>query len=189
MNSREVANVILGLWKIALIDKKCFNFFSGTEEGFWRSFQAAAVIAPLHLIYEWGLYINSENTSPFLRVFTIEILEYVILWVLYPLVMIYISKALKREEKYFIYMTAYNWFQMGIGLILMPIVILSVFGKINLQASNILETIIFLSYIFYSIFIAREALKIPTGSSLSIVLIDILLTLMVSQIVIIFAQS
>ena len=103
--------------------------------------------------------------------------------------MIYISKVLNREKKYFIYMTTYNWFQMGIGLILMPVVILSVLGKINLQIGNILETIIFFSYIFYSMFLAREALKIPTGSSLSIVLIDILLTLMVSQIIIIFVQS
>ena len=98
--------------------------------------------------------------------------------------MTYVIKAINREEKYFKYIITYNWFQMGLSITIMPFIILSIFNFIPLTIGTLFETLIFIAYIFYNVFIAREIFKLTNGPSFSIVLIDILLTLLITQIII-----
>ena len=122
-----------------------------------------------------------DAPPPGWRVATIESLEYVILWVLYPLAMFYVVKLLNRKTEFFGYMVAYNWFQLGVGYVAMPLVILSQFELLPTSVSGFFDSLIFVAYVTYAAFIARAGLKITTGSGIGIVVIDILLTLLVGQ--------
>jgi len=123
-----------------------------------------------------------DERPPVFRAIAIESLEYVILWVLYPFVMIYVVKLMDREPQYFRYLVAYNWFQMGVGLIVLPLAILASFSVLPLALSSFFDTITFVAYIVYAIFIARTALQLTVGAGSGIVLLDIVVTLIVGQI-------
>ena len=183
MSAKEIASILHGFLLIIKFDEKFKDHFENSHEAFWKSFYAAIVVAPLQVIYEWGLYISLDEKPNLTRAIPIEVLEYTILWVLFPLVMTYITKVINREEQYFRYIVTYNWLQMCISIIIMPLIILSVFNFLPISASTFLETMVFLLFVTYNIFIVKIALKLQTGPSFSIVLIDVLLTLLVTQII------
>jgi len=189
MKAKEIAKTLHGLFLIIKFDNNFVNLFDNSEKYFWKSFYAAIIVAPFQFIYEWGLYINLDEKPPLIRIIPIEILEYIILWLLFPLVMNYIVKVINREDKYFNYIIAYNWFQMGISITIMPFVILSIFNLLPSIIGSLFETLIFIIFVLYNIFIARETLKQTNSSSFSIVLIDILLTLLTTQIIISMLSS
>ena len=183
MNAKEIAKILHGFFLIIKLDNRFVKFFDNNEKYFWKSFYAALIVAPLQVFYEWGVYIKLDEKPPLIRIIPIETLEYIILWFFFPLVMTHIIKAINREEKYFNYIITYNWFQMGLSITIMPFRILSVFNLIPLTIGTLFETIIFIAYIFYNVFIAREILRLTNGPSFSIILINILLTLLITQII------
>jgi hypothetical protein len=96
--------------------------------------------------------------------------------------MLYVVKLLERETEFFRYIVAYNWFQLAVGYVAMPFVILSQFQLLPVQVSGFFDSLIFVTYVTFAAFIARVGLKVGMGASAGIVVIDILLTLMVGQV-------
>ena len=96
--------------------------------------------------------------------------------------MYYIAQALDRSHSFFCYIVSYNWFQLGIGIIIMPWIILSGFNILPGGISDFVGTMAFIAYTFYAAFMARVALDITVGGAIGIVLLDILVTLMVGQV-------
>lgn len=182
MDTKETAGALYGVWRIARWDEKAFSFFNATEQGFWRSYTAALCVAPLQALYQLSVYLTLDTPPPAWRMIAIESIEYVILWVLFPLAMFYIAKLLERDGAFFRYIIAYNWFQLAVGYLAMPFGILTQFGLLAPSVSGFFDSLIFVSYVTYAAFIARAGLKVGVGTSIGIVIIDILLTLMVGQV-------
>ncbi|MGB1875682.1 MAG: hypothetical protein ACPHGY_01985 [Rhodospirillaceae bacterium] len=182
IDAKEVAGALYGLWRLVRWDEKALGFFNATEDGFWRSFMAAVFVAPLQATYQVSVYLTMDEPPSACRMAAIESIEYVILWTLYPLVMFYIVKLLDRETEFFGYAVAYNWFQLGVGFVAMPVVILSQLQVLPLAISGFFDSMIFVAYVTYAAFIARAGLKVSIGTGIGIVVIDILLTLMVGQV-------
>ena len=181
IGAKETAGALYGLWRLVRWDETAFSFFNATEQGFWRSFTAAAFVAPLQAVYQISVYFTLDAPPPAWRMAFIESLEYVILWVLYPIAMLYVVKLLDREKEFFRYIVAYNWFQLGVGYVAMPLVILSQFEILNPSVSSFLDSVIFVAYVTYAAFIARAGLKLSIGAGIGVVVIDIILTLIVCQ--------
>lgn len=182
IDAREAAGALYGIWRIVRCDEKAITFFNASVDGFWRSFTAAFLLAPLQAVYQITVFMGLENPPPAFRMAAVESLEYIILWLLYPFTMYYVLKLLDRDESFFGYIVAYNWFQLGIGLVIMPWIILAGFGVLPQSIADFVSTMSFVAYTFYAAFIARIALKAAVGTAIGLVLIDILLTLMVGQI-------
>ncbi len=181
IDAKETAGALYGIWRIARCDENAFTFFNASEEGFWRSFTAAFILAPFQALYQMTVYVGMEDPPNALRMTAVESLEYVILWVLYPLTLFYVVKVLDRDEAFFRYIVAYNWFQLGIGLVIMPWIILAGFDLLPIAVADFIGTMAFIAYAFYAAFMARVGLDIAVGAAIGIVLIDILLTLLVGQ--------
>ena len=182
INTKEAASALYGLWRIARWDDKAFDFFNATEHGFWRSFIAAAFVAPLQAIYQISVYMTAEQPPTALRMFFVEGLEYITLWFLYPVAMLSVVKLLDRNAEFFRYLVAYNWFQLAVGFIAMPIIILSQLELLPLAFSGFFDSMVFVAYVTYAAFIAREGLRVTLATGIGIVVLDILLTLVVGQI-------
>ena len=182
IDTKETAGALYGLWRLARWDEEAFSFFNATEQGFWRSFAAAAFVAPLQALYQLSVYLTLDDPPSIWRMMAIESIEYVMLWVLFPLAMLYVVKLLEREAEFFRYIVAYNWFQLAVGYIAMPFVILSQFQLLPTSISGFFDSMIFVTYVTFTAFIARTGLKVGMGTSIGIVVIDILLTLMVGQV-------
>lgn len=182
IDARETAGALYGVWRIARCDENAFSFFNASEEGFWRSFTAAAFLAPLQAVYQITVYTGMNEPPNAFRMMLVESLKYVILWVLYPLTLFYVARLLDREAAFLKYIVAYNWFQMGIGFVIMPWIILTGFGLLPVSVADFIGTMSFVAYTFFAAFIARAGLKLAVGTAIGIVLLDILLTLTVGQV-------
>lgn len=181
IDPKEAAGALRGIWRLAHLDESAFNNFNATELGFWRSFTAAFLIAPLQLVYQVIVYINLEIPTSGLRFFLIEGLEYVVIWTLFPLVLFYVARLLEREAAFFRYIVAYNWFQLGVGLFAIPIAILLTIDVFPLPGLAFLNTLVLTAYVVYASFIARAGLGITTSGAIGIVVIDIILSIGVQQ--------
>src|SRR5581483_4633669 len=100
---------LTGAWRLAMLDRAGLRYFDATLDGFWQSFQAAIIAAPIYLV----LVLLRTDEHPLsddpLRAFLIEAIGYVISWTAFPLVAWYVTRALNVSKHYFSYMTAYNW--------------------------------------------------------------------------------
>ncbi|MDX2142565.1 MAG: hypothetical protein SFV19_04360 [Rhodospirillaceae bacterium] len=47
---REIVYGVFGAWRLARLDRSAMVHFDRTVEGFWKSFFAAAIVAPAYLI-------------------------------------------------------------------------------------------------------------------------------------------
>lgn len=179
---KETAGALQGIWRLGHLDEDAFSKFNATEQGFWRSFLAAFLIAPLQLVYQTTVYVTADTPTSGLRFFLIQGLEYVVMWTLFPLVLFYVARLLERQAAYFKYIVAYNWFQLGVGIVAMPIAILLTVDVFPLGGLAFLNTLVLTAYVVYATFLARAGLGIATSGAIGIVVIDIVLSIGVQQI-------
>src|SRR5262245_44712329 len=103
------ARGIAGAWRLARLDPGGFRYFDLSEEGFWKSFQAALVAAPLFIVL---ILLRTEDhplSADPLRAIFIEAIGYVVGWTAYPLAAWYLASALGKGQRYIAYIIAYNW--------------------------------------------------------------------------------
>ena len=78
---REVLTALYGAYRLARLDVGGLRFFDITDQGFWRSFFAAALVAPLYLVLLLIRYSNLPAPIPLFRFIALESIAYVIAWV------------------------------------------------------------------------------------------------------------
>ena len=184
---REIATGLYGAYRLAHLDTGGMAGFDKTLSGFWKSFFAALLAAPLYALLT-ALNLPDDTGKELLeteggaRVFLIEALAYVIGWVLFPLVMIRITDLLQRQQEYFIFIVAYNWAGVLQIAIFLPVAALTVSGLLPLAGGNFLSTIVLFAILYYQWFITRTALRIEVGAAVAIVCLDMALSILVTGI-------
>ena len=63
----EIVNSIYGSLRLAVTDKNGLNYFNFSHLGFWHSFTAAIIIAPIFILLLNVRYALNENEINFLR--------------------------------------------------------------------------------------------------------------------------
>ncbi len=177
---QEATRALYGAYRLARMDDGGMAYFDATADGFWKSFFAAVIVAPLYLLFLLLHYQSAEIDAPFLRYFSIEVIAYVIAWVLFPLVMAGLTKFLDREEKYIAYIVAYNWAAVWQNALYLPIQILVAAGALSTQAGSAIGISVLMAVLFYVWFITRTALEITALTAVTLVVLDFLLGLLVN---------
>jgi hypothetical protein len=175
-DTREILASIQGAFLLARFNAVGMNFFNISVEGFWRSFGAAVIIAPVVLITILAFYAESDINP--LRIAVVEFGQYIIGWALFPVVMIFVARTMNLTGRYVGYIIAYNW---------SAVIQTALFAPLNLAlaysgASWVLEFIWLSAMVFviiYLIFIAKTALGTTLSVAISLVGLDLLLTLVV----------
>ncbi|MCP5373134.1 MAG: hypothetical protein H6907_15515 [Hyphomicrobiales bacterium] len=169
----EVIAGIYGAYRLARADAGAMSYFDTTLDGFWKSFFAAAVVAPFYLLL-LVLRLATAQTGVLdpLRFFTAEAIGYVIAWVAFPLIMIPLSEALDRRDHYFRYLVAYNWAAVIQNAIYLPLGFLILSGLVPFGLAVLLELAAIGAILAYAWFIARTALDIPGLTAAGLVFID-----------------
>ena len=168
----EITNALYGAYRLALRDADGMKFFDTSADGFWRSFFAALLIAPLYMVLLSMRYRTGLVNVSVLRFITIETSAYVITWVAFPLLMITLCHTLKRDDRYFGFIVAYNWATVLQNGIYLSISILTVVGVIPIPAGNMISLAVLIAILFYTWFIAKTALNITTAQAVAIVALD-----------------
>jgi hypothetical protein len=179
---REVFTALYGAYRLARLDKGGLKFFDVTNQGFWNSFYAAVLVAPLYVVLLLIRYSNLHEHVPLIRFFAIEAIAYVIAWVAFPLLMASLARLLEREAFYIRYIVAYNWAAVLQNALYIPIAILSAAGIMSISLANTLGLLAIALIVFYTWFITRTALEVAAGLAAGIVGLDFLLNVLINAI-------
>lgn len=180
MTIRDVAMVLEGVRGVARLDATGLQAFDATINGFWRSFWAAAILAPLAtvtvLIEAGGIDDGAEAT----RFMLLQAVAYVVNWVAFPLLMVSVATFLQRGHAYLRFIVAYNWFRLFEALIVYPLALLAATEVVSIDAIAFFGLIAITLMLFYDWFIAKHALEVEGGTAAAIVLIAFLLGYLVN---------
>lgn len=176
MTARELADVVTGLKRLLRLDREAVDCFDPTPEGFWRSFAAAWIAAPAFLVLTLATMPHAANFS-LPRYLLVETISYVIGWVAFPLVMVTVTRSIKREERFFPYMTAYNWFHLPASALLAALALLGLIGLLPWPLVGLLGLLVNAANLMYLWFLAQTGLKTDALTATGIVILDVLISL------------
>lgn len=179
LSLRELIVAMYGAWRILRLDAAAVGWFENTPRAFWRSFYAAVLVAPFYLAMTALDIAIGEPAAP-LRQGLINAIAYVMGWVAYPLLMVYLTAFLDRADTYFRYFAAYNWFHVIQAAILLPVSLMGAIAPLPQNASMLIGIIVLSTILMYDWFIARTALRVDAGTAASLVVLDLLLSLLIS---------
>ena len=175
ITAREVSYGLFGAWRLAHLDPRGMQYFDTSIEGFWRSFWAAALMAPLYaLLVVLQLWQRGAEWDP-LRVVLIEVIGYAIAWTAYPLAAWYMLSALGKQQRYVGYIVAYNWSNLIQMMVMLPVAALDAADGLPTPLSGIIFMAALAAVLFYQYFIARTALEVDMPIAAGLVFIDLML--------------
>ena len=180
--SGEITSGMYGSWRLALGDAGGFAYFNATRDGFWRSFLAMALVAPLFgglLLLRY--YREMDSVAP-LRFFSVQAISYVVAWVIFPLLMFYVVQKIDRESRFFGYIAAYNWSSVIQNAVYIPLAIVAEMGWLPPDLINFLGFIVLVSVFAYTWFIARVGLNVNFAIAATIAGGDFILSIVLNSI-------
>ena len=168
-----------GAVRLVRLDTQALAYFGDTAADFWRSFLAAAVVAPLFLLYLVIRFFESETGGSFPAYLFAQMLAYAIAWLAFPLVMLYAAPVLQKEDRMVRYLVAYNWLSLIQNGVYLPVVMLGITGTFAQGLSNFLAMIALIWVLGMTLFVTRKALEVPFGMAAGIVVMDLLLGVLI----------
>ena len=173
---QETVMSIYGAYRLARLDAAGMSYFDTSVGGFWRSFFAAVIIAPLYaILLAIRFQIVAADADPTRFVLT-ECIAYVVSWTAYPLVMASLTRMLGCWERFPGYIVAYNWSMVLQIVLVLMVALVSTTGVLPKEAGPFLSLVIYVAILGYIWFIARAALGVPVLTAAGIVALDITLS-------------
>ena len=181
----EAARSIHGAWRIALLDRDALLYFNLTINGFWRSFLAVGIVLPLYLAFL--VVSHGKSPGPGLASGPVPALEwYVVLkmatfsttWLLFPLIMVPISRLLDLSATYVQYIIVWNWANVLAMAVVLPAVLLFLSGVLSGQLGAMIPMAAQIPMLFYGYMVARTGLLCKPVTAVGIVALDFLMTLL-----------
>lgn len=180
MSPREATLSLAGAFRLACFDNAGVHFFNATVQGFWNSYWVAAIVAPFHflhvaLIWHYG----SEIPTPAFRYFSVEAIQYVMMWVAFPLVMVYVTRQFDRWDRFFTFGVANNWADLVISAVAIPVQIAVVTGLLTGTAMSLALSVVILYSLGLSWFIARHTLNISGLGASGVVTLSVFISFVI----------
>jgi len=183
----EVTRSIHGAWRIARMDPDALNYFDLSIDGFWRSFVALLVVAPFYIMF----LILNHGSQPGLELPTgpvvstefyvaVKLIAYIIGWLIFPLVMVPISRLLDLSQSYIPYIIVWNWSNVLVMAVILPTVLLFPPADQTGAAAKMVLMGAQITMLFYGFLVARAGLRCKILTAVGIVVLDLLLSLMLS---------
>ena len=177
----EIGRSIYGAWRLLLLDPTGVQWFELSIEGFWRSFFAAALIAPVYaimVVIDAGDALAEIDTG---AIVLVKGIAYGLTWIVFPVVMIFLCRLLGLTETYIPYIIALNWSAIIQTAIFFPLALLSTTGALSVGIAAPLTFVVTLGLLFYQWFIARNVLQAGPFGAIALVLLDLLLTIFIDR--------
>lgn len=179
-NATEIATSLYGAWRLAWLDRAGSNFFNATDEGFWRSFFAAVLVAPGHIVLLMMGLAEEPQSTGLSHILAVQGFAYVIAWTSFPLVMFYLARNLDRSADYMRYIVAYNWAQVLEILFYLPVLALVESGVLADSLASLLDFAAKVAILGYEWFIAVAVLRLSRFPAAGVVFVALALNILIS---------
>ena len=172
---QEVTRSIYGVWRLALLDASGFAWLNVSIDGFWRSFFAAILVAPLYVLIQI-IGASPDGAADDLGwVVLVKGVGYALSRIAFPVVMLFLSRMFALAEFYVGYIIAVNWSSTIQMLAFFVVVAVTAGGVVPAGLGALLITLVTAALLFYQWFIARVALRVGALTATGLVVIDVLL--------------
>lgn len=185
----EIKSSIYGAYRLARLDAGGLAYFNISVEGFWRSFFAAVIVAPAYIILllvrnaALEAHIADNGPMPQSAALWPEIATYALGWIVWPLVMLVVVRLLGQTQNYVPYIIVYNWANVIQIALLLPVAILTQGGVFPQALAAVIGVMATLLVLFYLWFISRTVLQVREWAAAGIVIMDVMLGILMSNIV------
>jgi len=173
----DLMRSLYGAYRLALFDPTGHTFFDRSIPGFWRSFQAALLVAPLFILLIVARYSADQIEAPFGRYLSIELSAYTLSWLVFPFVMEWLTRTLGCRDRFVGFIVAYNWAMVPQYAMFSVIILLGLVGVIPADLADSLALILLMWTFIFNGFICKTALDVPTTTAAGIIFLDFLLGL------------
>ncbi len=173
-DSQEIVRSIQGAFLLARFNGAGMTYFNISLAGFWRSFFVAVLVAPFHALTLFTVYANSTVDAG--RLATVEIVEYVLIWILFPVAMIFVTRILNLSDRYVAYVIAYNWsYIIQVALVLLlTLAVTNAGGQIFTLQILVFSAQVYL--IVFLTFVAKAALETTLVVAIGVMALDYVLS-------------
>jgi len=179
----ETRRALLGTLILARGDAQGMVAFDTSLDGFWRSFRAALICFPFYMLLVLGrLDEGSAAAASGVRVATVETIGYVISWTAFPLIILNLCRWLGRNDRFLAFMVAYNWCQVPQIVLFAAIALVGKGGLPTGVAHDGLALAAAIASLVYEWFVARVALNATVIEAVLVVIVDLLLATILSQV-------
>ena len=176
----ETTRSLFGALRLLRGDEGGLLYFDARDEGFWKSFFAALLVAPGLFAF---VYLDPRPmTAGPVQIVLVETIAFVIGWTAFPLAMYHVTRAIDREARFRLHIVAYNWSQAIQIVIALPLLLgAERLGVLPKGLTGLLELAVLLGLGFYEWFIARCALNLPRLAAFGIVLLSFMIAILLSE--------
>ncbi len=179
-NVRDILYGLYGAWRLARLDRGGLVYFDRSAEGFWKSFFAAALIAPAYLLLV-AIDLSDRGTSAgALRLLIVHASAYTLGWTVYPIITRSICQAIGRDAAYVSFIVAFNWSQVIQMIVYLPVVVLGVLGLIPEGASAWVHILVYSVILAYQWFVTRTTLDVTPFAAVGFVALDLMLSIVIT---------
>jgi len=178
---REMAFALFGALRLALMDSSGLGFFDPGAAAAIRSFTAALLVLPAYVVLVLLQLPEEGGTASWPVFVVVEAIAYVCSWTAYALVMDELSRLSGRSARYPIFLSVYNWSSVVQMMVYLPVFTLSQSG---LLPADVGDTVVFaaiLMVMVYQWFLTRVALEVSGVIAAGLVLVDFLLSVLISH--------
>lgn len=182
IGARELASSVQGAFRLAALHEDGMEFFNHSQEGFWRSFIAYALVAPGYLMLSLIEPSRGPESAFPIHDALVNILAYVIGCVAFPVAMLPISRLLERSDRYTGYVIAYNWAAVPQMILFVSAAIVAQGLSLGPSLHQTVELSASLAVLVYYWFIARIALDIGMFAAIGVIVLDGVIAFFISSI-------
>lgn len=166
----ETLAAMSGLKRLLRFDPGFVQWFDRSPQGALRSFGLMIPAIPLFLIV---CFVDASVAPDVdtLRVVAVTLVNYALGWVMFPLILILIGRAVEREAQAIGALASYNWFNvalMAVGSIFTLLVSTGLMGG----AAGVIGTLLQIMALVYEVFLLRVLMGLGYGGAALLVIVD-----------------
>jgi len=175
---------LTGAWQLIKLNPHAMDYFDKSADGFWKSFWAIALVAPLFFFSLYVSYDMAVEKGHQISL-TAHIIEFLLRLPLIALVMIFFTKFLKVDAHYSDMIIAFNWLWVLANYTILPLSMLISFGILPMEAGTLVVMVVAIYLELYvAWFLFKQSLKISGWLAFGVMIFKALFTLSVMQIII-----
>ena len=182
ISATHLTTALYGAYRLARADRNGMTYFDSSLDGFWLSFFAAVLVAPIFFLLMMIRFENGGIDATAFRFFSIEAIAYTIGWFLFPLIVYYLVQALEKEKRYFGFIIAYNWASVIQNSVYLPFAISFELGVFEGRSAELINLFLLCLVLAYTWFITKTALDVSGFVASGIVVLDVGVWIMLNMI-------
>lgn len=177
-----ILTALTGVYRLARFDASGFAVLDRSPGGAVASFFAALLVLPAYALLLLLRLSGQVDDTPLPQLVIVEAIAYVVSWTAFPLTLHRILSLMGKDDRFPGALTAYNWSAVIQMAVYLPATLLSASGLLPAFFTEGLVLGVMMAMLTYQWFVLRTALELPGLGIAALVMIDLFLSAMITDI-------